>query len=158
MRLSDYSDYSLRVLMYCATHTERLLTVAEIAEGLQVSRHHLTKVVNDLGRQGLLETSRGRGGGVRLLKAPAAIRIGEVLRASETDFRVVECFDAGADTCTLTPACRLKGVLHRALQAWFAELDAATLADMVGAGPARPALGAAQPLHFAARRPRPSAA
>jgi Rrf2 family transcriptional regulator, nitric oxide-sensitive transcriptional repressor len=130
MRLSDYTDYSLRVLMYCATHAERLLTIAEIADGLQVSKNHLMKVVNDLARQGLLETTRGRGGGLRLAKAPAAIRVGEVLRAAETDFRLVECFDAASDTCTLTPACRLKGVLHKALKAYFAELDGVTLADI----------------------------
>ena len=135
MRLSEYTDYTLRLLMCCATQPDRLLTIAEIAQTLQVSKNHLMKIVNDLARQGLLETTRGRGGGIRLLKAPAAIRIGDVLRASETDFRLVECFDAASDTCTLTPKCKLRGVLRRALAAWFAELDAVTLADM--AGPSR---------------------
>lgn len=142
MRLSDYADYTLRVLMYCATHTDRLLTIAEMAEGLQVSRNHLMKIVNDLAHQGLLETLRGRGGGVRLMKPASAIRVGDVLRAAETDFRLVECFDSSADRCTLTPACRLRGALHGALRAFLAELDAVSLADIVGqAGPAglRPA-------------------
>lgn len=130
MRLSEYSDYTLRVLMHCAVHTDRLLTIAEIADALQVSKNHLMKVVNDLARQGLLETTRGRGGGIRLLKPPQAIRIGDVLRHTETDFRVVECFDAATDRCTLTPVCRLKGVLGQALKAWFEPLDAVTLADM----------------------------
>ena len=73
MRLSDYTDYTLRVLMYCARHSDRLVTIAEIAATHQVSKNHLMKIVNDLARQGLLETTRGRGGGIRLLKAPAAI-------------------------------------------------------------------------------------
>lgn len=134
MRLSEYTDYTLRLLMCCATQPARLLTIAEVAATLQVSKNHLMKVVNDLARQGLLETTRGRGGGIRLLKAPETIRIGDVLRASETDFRLVECFDADTDTCTLTPKCRLRGVLRKALRAYFAELDAVTLADIAGPG------------------------
>ena len=130
MRLSEYSDYTLRVLMCCAREPERRLTIAEIAESLQVSKNHLMKIVNDLARQELLETTRGRGGGLRLLKAPAAIRVGDVLRNSETDFRMVECFDLTSDTCTLTPSCRLRGVLQKALSAYLAELDSVTLADI----------------------------
>jgi Rrf2 family transcriptional regulator, nitric oxide-sensitive transcriptional repressor len=146
MRLSDYTDYTLRVLMFCAAHRDRLLTIAELAEGLQVSKNHLMKVVNDLARQGLLETTRGRGGGLRLLKAPAAIRVGDVVRASETDFRLVECFDAASDTCTLTPGCALRGVLHKALRAWVAELDAVTLADITDGGVRRPRAGTVAPV------------
>jgi Rrf2 family nitric oxide-sensitive transcriptional repressor len=119
MRLSEYTDYTLRVLMCCAAHPERLLTIAEIAEALQVSKNNLMKIVNDLGRQGLLETTRGRGGGIRLGKPAKEIRVGDVVRASETDFRLVECFDADTDTCVLTPQCRLKGALHKALRAYF---------------------------------------
>ena len=130
MRLSEYTDYTLRVLMCCAAQTERLLTIGEIAESLQVSKNNLMKIVNDLARQGMLETIRGRGGGIRLLQPAVSIRIGDVVRASETDFRMVECFDPNTDTCTLTPGCRLRGVLGRALAAWFAELDALTLADI----------------------------
>ena len=130
MRLSEYSDYTIRVLMCCANQGDGLLTIAEIAQSLQVSKNHLMKIVNDLAHQGVLETTRGRGGGIRLLKPPAEICIGDVLRASETDFRLVECFDPAADTCTLTPGCRLKGVLHNALRAFFSELDAVTLADV----------------------------
>jgi Rrf2 family nitric oxide-sensitive transcriptional repressor len=137
MRLSDYTDYTLRVLMYCAANPERLVTIAEIAERLQVSKNHLMKIVSELGRQGLVETTRGRGGGLRLLKAPAAIRVGDVVRGAETDFRLVECFDPASDTCTLTPSCKLRKVLRNALAAYFAELDAVTLADI--ARPARSA-------------------
>ena len=137
MRLSDYTDYTLRVLMYCAANQDRLVTIAEMADQHQVSKNHLMKIVNDLGRQGVLETTRGRGGGLRLLKAPSAILVGDVLRNTETDFRLVECFDASTDTCTLTPTCRLKKVLRNALTAYFAELDGVTLADIARPGKAR---------------------
>ena len=96
MRLSDYTDYTLRVLMYCASHPERLVTIAEIAERHQVSKNHLMKIVNSLARQGVLDTTRGDGGGLRLLKPAGAIRVGDVVRESETDFRLVECFDPGS--------------------------------------------------------------
>ncbi len=137
MRLSDYTDYTLRVLMYCAAHAQRLVTITEIADAHQVSKNHLMKIVNDLARQGLLETTRGRGGGLRLVPAPAAVRVGDVVRATETDFRLVECFDPANDACTLTPKCRLKGALGAALKAWFAELDAVTLADLAAPTRAR---------------------
>ena len=134
MRLSDYTDYTLRVLMYCAANPNRLVTIAELADQHRVSKNHLMKIVNDLGRQGVLETTRGRGGGLRLLKAPSAIRVGDVLRGAETDFRLVECFDASTDTCTLTPTCRLRKVLRNALTAYFAALDGVTLADITRPG------------------------
>ncbi|HSW24443.1 MAG TPA: Rrf2 family transcriptional regulator [Burkholderiaceae bacterium] len=132
MRLAEYTDYTLRVLMYCAANPEHLITIAELADQHGLSKNHLMKIVNDLARQGILETTRGRGGGLRLLKKPADIRVGDVVRASETDFRLVECFDRRTDTCTLTPSCRLKGVFGAALQAYFKELDAASLADITG--------------------------
>ena len=131
MRLADYTDYSLRVLMYCAARPEDVVTIDELAQQHEVSRHHLTKIVTDLGRQGLLVTSRGRGGGVRIGKDPAQIRIGDVVRASESDFRLVECFDPGVNRCNLSSGCRLRGVLTGALQAFFRELDSVTLADLV---------------------------
>jgi len=141
MRLSDYTDYTLRVLMYCAQHRDRLVTIAEMADVYGVSKNHLMKIVNDLARQGLLETTRGRGGGLRLMKVPADIRVGDVVRGAETDFRLVECFDASSDTCTLSPTCRLKGVLGSALQAYFAELDKVTLADICEPSEALPKRG-----------------
>lgn len=146
MRLAEYTDYSLRVLMYCAARPERLVTITELADFHRVSRNHLMKIVTDLGRMGLLETMRGRGGGLRLLKDPAQIRVGDVVRACETDFRLAECFAPGRSQCTLNPSCRLKGVFAGALQAYFKELDAATLADIAGpatraAKPASPARG-----------------
>ncbi len=133
MRLSEYTDYTLRVLMYCARHRDRLVTIGELADQHGLSKGHLMKVVNDLARQGLVETTRGRGGGLRLLKEPGAIRIGDVVRAAETDFRLVECFDASTNVCTLTPSCRLKHLFDAALRNYFQALDGATLADLTPA-------------------------
>ena len=132
MRLADYTDYTLRVLMYCAARPQQVVTIDELAERHRISRHHLTKIVTDLGRQGLLVTSRGRGGGVRIGREPARIRVGDVVRASETDFRLVECFDPVSNQCTLSPTCRLKGLFNAALGSYFRELDGMTLADIVG--------------------------
>lgn len=132
MRLTEWTDYSLRVLMYCGVYAgERLVTINEIAEAYGISRNHLMKVVNDLSRQGLLETTRGRGGGLRLMVPPEQIRVGDVVRQAEQDFRIVECFDPENNSCTLTPQCKLKRVLSQALSAWFAVLDDATLADLL---------------------------
>ncbi|GAB4564911.1 MAG: Rrf2 family transcriptional regulator [Rhizobacter sp.] len=135
MRLSEYTDYTLRVLMYCARNRQRLVTINELAEQHGLSKGHLMKVVNDLARQGLIETTRGRGGGLRLAQEPGAIRIGDVVRASETDFRLVECFDPGTNACTLTPDCRLKHLFDAALRGYFQALDGATLADLTAGSP-----------------------
>lgn len=130
MRLTDYTDYTLRVLMFCALNPERPITIAELAESHAVSKNHLMKIVNDLARQGLLQTTRGRGGGLRLLKPADEIRIGDVVRHTETDFRMVECFDVDHNACTLTANCQLKQVFKTALQSYLAELDKVTLADI----------------------------
>jgi Rrf2 family transcriptional regulator, nitric oxide-sensitive transcriptional repressor len=142
MRLAEYTDYTLRVLMYCAANPHRLVTIAEIADMHAVSKNHLMKIVNDLARQGVLETTRGRGGGMRLLKPAREIVIGDVVRAAETDFRLVECFDETTNTCSISPSCRMKRLLGVALQAYFRELDAATLADLAGPPVKRSRLGA----------------
>ena len=135
MRLTDYTDYTLRVLMFCAFHPERSITIAELAESHAVSKNHLMKIVNDLARQGLLQTTRGRGGGLRLLKPASEIRIGDVVRQTETDFRMVECFDASHNACTLTANCQLKQVFSTALKSYLAELDKVTLADITSQRP-----------------------
>ena len=133
MRLTSWTDYTLRVLMYCAASEGRALpvTISEIAQAHGISRSHLTKIVVDLSNQGLLETTRGRGGGLRLLKPARDIVLGDVVRATESDFTMVECFDAGINQCRLSGHCGLKGVLHRALQAYLAVLDGVTLADLL---------------------------
>ena len=130
MRLTQWTDYTLRVLMYCAARPQQLVTIGELADHYDVSKNHLMKIVNDLARQGMVETTRGRGGGLRLVKDPDQIRVGDVVRKSETDFRLVECFDPETNRCTLSPSCRLKGLFSDALNAYFKELDGMTLADL----------------------------
>jgi Rrf2 family transcriptional regulator, nitric oxide-sensitive transcriptional repressor len=137
MRLAEYTDHTLRVLMYCASNPDRLITIAEMAQAQDLSKNNLMKIVSDLARQGLVETTRGRSGGVRLVKPAAEIRIGEVVRAAETDFRLVECFDEETNSCAMMASCRLKGLFGRALTAYFRELDGATLADIMGPPPRR---------------------
>lgn len=154
MRLAEYTDYTLRVLMYCAARPQQMVTISELAEHHGVSRNHLMKIVTDLGRQGVLETTRGRGGGLRLLKDPAQLRIGDVVRASETDFRLVECFDPESNQCTLSPVCRLKGLFGAALEAYFQELDGITLADLAGPPGAAAVAHALTPAEAAVAPPR----
>lgn len=132
MRLSAFSDYSLRVLMMLGANTDRLVTIGEIARLHDISGNHLTKVVHHLGRAGYIETLRGKGGGMRLARAPSRIVLGEVLRSTESDFALVECFAAGS-RCQIEPACQLKTVLGEALGAMFRVLDGYTLADILHA-------------------------
>ncbi|MBZ4210504.1 MAG: Rrf2 family transcriptional regulator [Burkholderiales bacterium] len=133
MKLTSWTDYSLRVLMYCAASQGRAqpVTITEIAQAHQISRSHLTKVVVELSKQGLLATTRGRGGGLRLLKLAKDIALGDVVRQTETDFTMVECFDPAHNDCRLTGHCRLKGVFNQALQSYLQVLDRVTLADLV---------------------------
>jgi Rrf2 family transcriptional regulator, nitric oxide-sensitive transcriptional repressor len=133
MRLTQWTDYSLRVLMYCAVTQDRARapTVSEISETHGISRSHLMKIVMTLAAQGLIETSRGRGGGIRLLKPAEDIVIGDVLRLTETDFKMVECFDGELNTCRLNGFCRLKTALQEATDAYLRTLDGVTLADLV---------------------------
>lgn len=138
MRLTDYTDYTLRVLMYCAANPDRLVTIAELAEHHRLSKNHLMKIVNDLARQGVIETTRGRGGGMRLVKDPTQVVVGEIVRKTETDFKIVECFDEGTNACLLSPTCRLKRVFDSAMQAYFKVLDGVTLAEISDPTPTRP--------------------
>jgi Rrf2 family nitric oxide-sensitive transcriptional repressor len=138
MRLTNWSDYSLRVLMFCAACAEREQppTIGEIAQAHAISRSHLTKIVMTLSAMGLLETTRGRGGGLRLLRPARDIVLGDVIRQTETDFNLVECFDTAHNTCRLNGHCRLKGVFGQAMDAYLKVLDGVTLADLVQPLPA----------------------
>lgn len=131
MRLTQFSDYALRVLMYVAEHPDRLVTITELAEFHQISRSHLTKVIVHLAAEGHLHSVRGRNGGLRLGRAASDIHIGEVLRSTEEDFRLVECFDPAVDMCVRSPRCRLANALRGALNAFFAQLDRLSLAEMI---------------------------
>jgi Rrf2 family nitric oxide-sensitive transcriptional repressor len=130
MRLTNFSDYSLRVLMYAATRSDRLITIEETAEVYGISRAHLMKVVNQLTRAGFLKATRGRTGGLALARRPDKIRLSDVIRATEPDFALVECFTP-ENNCLISPRCRLKGMLKEALAAFVGTLDSYTLADLI---------------------------
>lgn len=130
MRLSTFSDYSLRVLMYLGAQPGRLATIAEIAAGHGISESHLMKVVHQLGRSGFIETVRGKGGGVRLALAAKDIVLGDVIRQTESDFALVECFADNA-TCRIQGACCLNAILEQAVKALFLVLDGYTLEDLL---------------------------
>lgn len=132
LRLTVYTDYSLRVLLYLGVRDRNeLSTIQEIADSYNISKNHLMKVTYDLGKLGLIETVRGRGGGIRLAMAPEDIVIGEVVRKTEEDFHLVECFNPESNLCSLSPECKLKFALHEALQAYLKVLDSYTLADCI---------------------------
>lgn len=135
MKLTFYSDYSLRLLMYVSVKRDGLVTIQEVADAYGISKNHLMKVAFELGRKGFVETVRGRGGGLRLARPPEKIGVGEVVRAMEEDFTMVECFDPKTNQCVITGPCRLRGALSRALKAYFAVLDEYTLADLAGQNP-----------------------
>ncbi|MFG6158803.1 RrF2 family transcriptional regulator [Halomonas sp. 1390] len=137
MHLTRFTDYSLRVLLYLAVKGEERSTINEIAERFEISRNHLMKVVQDLNHQGYLTAIRGKNGGLVLKRRPEDIPLGELVRATERDLELVECF-GDSNECVITPACRLKPILAEALAAFIAVLDRYTLADLLG--PQRPAL------------------
>jgi Rrf2 family nitric oxide-sensitive transcriptional repressor len=130
MRLTSFSDYALRMLMFAASHPGKPFTIEAAARSFGVSRTHLNKVANTLTRGGFLTAVRGRSGGLLLAHPPAAIRIGDVVRLTEPDFAVVECFATG-NQCVLTGACKLSGMMGEAIAAFQAALDRYTLADLI---------------------------
>jgi Rrf2 family nitric oxide-sensitive transcriptional repressor len=130
MRLTTFSDYALRVLMYSAMAGERLVTIEEIARAYNISRAHLMKVVNMLTREGYLKSVRGRSGGLTLARSPKEIDLGSVVRMTEPDFALVECFATG-NQCVVTHSCRLPQVLNEALGSFIATLERYSLADLM---------------------------
>lgn len=132
MRLTAYTDYTLRTLVHLAFNRDRLATIQSIAELHGISKNHLMKVVHQLGLSGMVETIRGRKGGLKLKREPAEINIGTVVRSTETDFYMAECFERSASGCVYTPSCALKGVFESATAAYLAVLDGVTLQDLVG--------------------------
>jgi Rrf2 family transcriptional regulator, nitric oxide-sensitive transcriptional repressor len=136
MRLTVYTDYTLRVMMYLTVkHREGgMATIDEIARAYDISRNHLMKIVNELSQTGLIETVRGRTGGARLARPPNEISVGEIVRMAEKDFAVVSCHDTEhPHHCAIFEACNLKRRLARAMDAFMAELDSMTLQEAIAA-------------------------
>ena len=153
MRLTVFTDYSLRVLIYAAVDRDRLVTIDDIARAYGISKNHLRKVVHDLSQRGYLDTVQGRSGGVRLSRPAAEINVADVVRDTEQDFPLVECLGAGEGACRIAPACVLRTAVSEALQAFLAALARYTIADLtrprhalgtllgVSLLPAQPAIG-----------------
>lgn len=133
MRLTDYTDYSLRVLLYLTVRGEGLSTIQDISDAYGISKNHLMKVVQQLGELGWVETVRGRNGGLRLADKSSALTVGEVVRATESDFALVGCFpdqQGARRSCVITAQCRLRGALEAARNAFLAELDRHTIGEV----------------------------
>ncbi|WP_282092362.1 RrF2 family transcriptional regulator [Epibacterium ulvae] len=131
MRITKRTNIAARLLMYCATHGDRLVTKAEVAEVCNVSENHLAQVINQLSQAGYLTTQRGRKGGIMLGRAAAEIGIGDVFRHVEGPVPIVECFADADNTCPLVSACRLRDALQRAADAFYSALDGVTLDSLV---------------------------
>lgn len=130
MQLTLYSDYSIRVLLYLSTKPESPSTISEVAESFKVSRNHLVKVVHNLSLNGYIRTTRGKKGGMILGRPPESISIGELVRKTEPDFRIVECLGEEPSRCPIDEVCSLKFVLRSACDAFLKELDRYTLSDI----------------------------
>lgn len=149
MRLTAYTDYSLRTLMYLAANRDRLVTVQEIADAHGIAKNHLTKVVHHLGLLSYVETVRGRNGGLRLGREPSEIVIGAVVRLTETDFFMAACFDEQSSGCIYAGECGLQGALGQATRAFLAVLDGVTLEGVLRSEGRAP--GGIQPIRLHAR-------
>lgn len=132
MRLTAFTDYSLRVLMFLAAEPDRRATVGEICAAFDIKANHLTKVVHHLAKRGWVTTVRGKGGGLMLGLPAQSISVGAVVRDAEGQALPAECFSAEASHCAIVSHCRLKGVLGEAVKAFYAVLDRYTLADIAG--------------------------
>lgn len=145
MRLTDYTDYSLRVMVYLVVRGEGLSTIQDISDAYGISKNHLMKIVQRLGELGWVETVRGRNGGLRLFEHSSSLTVGEVVRATESDFALVGCFPderGNHRDCVIESQCRLKGVLEMARHAFLSELDRHTIGELAGpAGPLAALLG-----------------
>lgn len=131
MRIATYSDFALRLLMYAAVKYPCYVTITDVSKAYGISKNHLMKVTHELALAGYLDTVRGRNGGLRLAKPAKEINVGRVVRLTERGSALVECFDPATNQCVITPACKLRHVLHDALEAFFAKLEQTTLADLI---------------------------
>ena len=131
MRLTNFSDYALRLLIFAANKPNETITIAEVSKVYGISKNHLMKITNRLSQGGFIETMRGAKGGLRLAKPATAINLAAVVHLTESDSDLVECFNPATNTCVIDGACGLKHVLHAALEAFYQSLAQVTLADLV---------------------------
>lgn len=131
MQLTRYTDYSLRVLVYLSLNQEASATISEIAQYYDISRNHLVKVVHHLANAGYINTTRGKGGGLRLARSPEKIIVGDVVRKMEPNFEIVECFNKSSKRCEIEPLCALKKTLGEATSSFLRVLDKYSIADAV---------------------------
>jgi Rrf2 family nitric oxide-sensitive transcriptional repressor len=129
-QLTSFTDFAFRLLIYAAARNGRLVTIEHVVGHLAISRGHLMKVARTLTNAGYLTPVRGRGGGLRLARPPREIRFGNVVRATEPDFALVECFESD-NHCVITPKCRLRTILHESLDTFIAVLEQYTLSDLM---------------------------
>lgn len=130
MHLTTFSDYTMRTLMYLGLRHGQLVTISEIAKAYAISENHLMKVVHQLGQQDYVETVRGKGGGLRLVRDPSSINLGQLVRLTEGSTSLLDCVD-GPSSCCIQPSCRLIAILREAQAAMFAVLDNYTLASLL---------------------------
>lgn len=128
MQLTKYTDYSLRLLVYLSLHSDRRCTIDEVSSNFNISRSHLTKIVHNLGQRGIIITTRGIGGGMRLARAPETIRLGDLAKTTEPNHPLIDCMNP---QCPILPGCRLVAALNEAQESFFATLNRYTLADVV---------------------------
>lgn len=131
MRLTTFTDYNLRVLIYLAIQPERRATIAEIAKAFEISESHLMKVVHFLGKHGFLANVRGKGGGLTLAKPPEEINVGAIVQLTEADALLAECFNEDHNACVITRVCQLRQVLSEAAKAFNDVLNQYTVADLI---------------------------
>ncbi len=130
VRLTVYTDFSLRLLMYLAARGDGVSTIGDVADAYRIPKNHLTKVAHQLGRAGYIMTVRGKGGGLRLGRPPSQIRLGDIVREAEPDMALVPCFEPICSPCPIVPACGLRGALRQAQSAFLEVLDRYTLAEL----------------------------
>jgi Rrf2 family transcriptional regulator, nitric oxide-sensitive transcriptional repressor len=136
MQLTYFSDYALRLVLYLATHPDRVVSVQEVSRAYLVSPHHMVKVARLLVGRGIVAAVRGRRGGLRLIVPADHLTLGALVRLTEPNFNVVECFDRVGNTCPIAPACGMKGIFNRARGAFLDVLDEHTIAELLPRAPA----------------------
>lgn len=131
MQITYHSDYSLRLLIYLSINPDRLVSTEEVSKAYNISKNHLVRVAQTLHKNGFIKLYPGRSGGIKLARDPKDIVIGDVVRCTEPNFHLVECFDKENNTCSIVPVCGLKSILYKAVQAFLDVLSQYTLGDIV---------------------------